>query len=205
VPLEAEGLAAWGPDQLVGSLDLEGFAAGRTVHHQERTIEGGFTATGQIDEGVKEGRSGLRHFVAFATLPAQRIAILFDLAVAAQTVTVTRSEGLCLRLPLTETGGSPHNLHSEEGNLPLTLPETSPAPADRSIASPWLNVDDELGIAALYSQEPFTLRTARAAGAAVIVIDDPLTSHPVAYQSGQIVRDTVMLLIAGDTAVTTRL
>src|SRR4051794_27260169 len=68
----------------------------------------------------------------------------------------------------------------------------------------------ERGTAALYSRQPFRLRpapdaSATAAGAAVAVIDDPLTTHPAAYQPGQIVRDTVMLLIAGDTAATSRL
>src|SRR5436853_143745 len=119
VPLEAEGLAMWGPDQLVGSFELQGFTAARTLHHQERTVEGGFTATGQIEEGAKEGRPGLRHFVAFAALPARRVAVLFDLAVAAQGVTVTRNEGLCLRLSTAGAGNARHPLRSEEGALPV--------------------------------------------------------------------------------------
>jgi hypothetical protein len=60
-------------------------------------------------------------------------------------------------------------------------------------------------MAALYSQEPFTLRTADTAGAKLTVIDDPMTTRGVKYQPGQIVRDTVILLVAGDTTATTRL
>src|SRR5206468_11420012 len=98
VSLDGEELAAWGPDQLVGSFEAEGFQGARQQHHRERTIEGGFTATGQIEEGEKAGRSAIHHFVAFAALPAERVAVAFDLALAAQEVTVARNEGLRLRL-----------------------------------------------------------------------------------------------------------
>lgn len=214
---EGEALAAWGPDQLVGSFALEGFTAARSLHHRERTIEGGFTATGQIEEGRKEGRPGLHHFVAFAALPAGRVAVAFDLTVAAQAVTVTRSEGLRLRLPDDLLAGGRHSLKSEEAPMTLALPDPGQPAADRSIASPWLNLDDHMGAATLYSQEPFTLRSVApraaerptggesAVGAAAGEIDNPFSTQPVSYQPGQIVRDTVLLLVAGDAATTARL
>jgi hypothetical protein len=214
-PLDGEELVADGPDQLVGSFALQGFTAARQIHHRERTVPGGFTATGQIEEGVKEGRPGLHHFVAFAALPGERIAVAFDLTVAAQDVTVIRSEGLCLRVRA-DPAGKPRSLRSEEGVLTLPIDQPGPVAPDRAIASPWLNVGDRLGIIALYSQEPFTIRGRPAAGGGeggggeweselAGIIDSPLVSQPAAVRTGQIVRDTVLLLLAGDTATTTRL
>jgi hypothetical protein len=215
IPLDAEELLMEGPDQFVGSFELQGFTAARQIHHRERTVEGGFTATGQIEEGQKDGQAGLHHFVAFAALPAERIAVAFDLTVAAQEVTVVRSEGLRLRLradPL----GKPRTVQSEEGALALPLDQPGPVAPDRAVTSPWLNVEDRLGLIALYSQEPFTVRGRPTAGGppggagewesgVVAVIDTPFTMQPAAVRPGQIVRDTVLLLVAGDTATTTRL
>jgi hypothetical protein len=201
--LDAEELAAWGPDQLVGSFDLQGYTPARRLDHRERTITGGFTATGQIEEGAKEGRSGVHHFVAFAALPAERVAVAFDLALAAQEVTVTRNEGLRLRLGGGPVAGTRHTLRSEEGEIAVPAAEPGQPAADRTIASSWLNVDDHLGLVSLYSQEPFTLKSG---GAGLFgVIDNPFSAQPVPYRAGQIVRDTVLLLVAGDSATTTRL
>lgn len=48
-------------------------------------------------------------------------------------------------------------------------------------------------------------RGAMSAGEWAEVIDTPFALQPVAYQAGQIGRDTVMLLVAGDGAATARL
>ena len=192
-----------GVDQLVGTFELEGFAAARRLHHRERLVEGGFTATGQIEEGLKEGRSGLHHFVAYAALPARRVAVLFDLALAAGEVTVSRGEGLRLGLGRDVAGNGRHLLRSEEGELTLPPTEVAEPPADRPLASAWLNLDDRLGLVAVYTQEPFHLRPGSAALLGTIA--SPLSTQPVGYKAGQIVRDTVHLLIAADTATTSRL
>jgi hypothetical protein len=210
VPLGAEELGAWGPDQLVGSFELQGFAPDRRLHTRQRVTVEGITATGQIEEGLKEGRSGLHHFVAFAALPRERVAVLFDLALAAQGVTVTRSEGLRLRLPNDTANGNRRMIRSEEDELTVSGMEPGQPIVDRLITSRWLNVEDRLGIAALYSQEPFTLRDFpdREAGTdsrLSEIIDSPYSTQATAYQAGQIVRDTVMLMVAGDAAATERL
>jgi hypothetical protein len=204
VPVEAEVLALPRPDELVGSFDLQGSTNARALQHREQTFDGGFSATGQLDEGLKDGRSGIHHFVSFTALPSQRIAILFDLGIAAQAVTVNRNEGLQIGLPVERADHSRPTLRGEEGELPLT-PAASDAAADPPLASPWLSVDDRLGIAALYSQEPLVLRMDTQAGMRIAVIDNPMTTKPTTYQPGQVVRDTVTLLVAGDAASTTRL
>jgi hypothetical protein len=210
VPMDSEEVVGWGPDQLVGSFELQGFTEARTLHHRERTIEGGFTVTGQIEEGLKEGRPGLHHFVAFAALPASRFAVGFDLAIAAEGVTVTRNEGLQLRLPRDPATGNRHTIKCDEGVLSWESAEPGKPMTDRPISSSWLNVEDHLGIISLYSQGPLTLRdgsTSEVSKASELTdrVDTPLATQPVAYQTGQIVRDTVILLLATDAATTSRL
>jgi hypothetical protein len=238
VPAGADDMAEWGPDQLVGSYDLEGFERARRVTHRERTVPGGIAATGRIDEGLKEGRPGVLHHVAFAALPGERVAAVFDLSLAVQALRVNRDEGLQLNLPNDFFNGNRRTLTSDLGETPLTGVEpadeaggrpaekSGPAPAGagrpaaraggpppepRTIATNWLNVDGKLGLVLAYGQEPFTLRafTSRDQRPSdpfrsllVDLIDTPYRAEPVEYRARQVVRDTIVLLIAGDVAAT---
>jgi hypothetical protein len=135
---------------------------------------------------------------------------VFDLALAAQAVTVTRNEGLRLRLPNDRAGGNRRTIHSDDGELTVIGSEPGQPAVDRPIASSWLNVDHRLGVASLYSQEPFTLRDFPApeeamGGNLAEVLNNPFSTQATAYRAGQIVRDTVTLLVAGDAATTARL
>jgi hypothetical protein len=201
----------------VGSFDLDGFERARRVTHRERVLPGGIAATGRIDEGLKEGRPGVLHHVAFAALPGERMAAVFDLSLAAQAVRVNRNEGLLFQLPNDLSNGNRRTLTSELGETAVTGVEPADAskparpPDPRAIASNWVNVDGKLGLVLAYGQEPFTLRafTARDQrptdpfrSLLVDLIDTPYQPQPTEYKPRQVVRDTIVLLVAGDVAAT---
>lgn len=211
VPAGAADLVEWAPDQMVGSFEIDGFERARASTHRQRTIPGGFVATGRIDEGLRDGRPGIRHFVACAALPGERLALLFDLSLAVQGVRVTRNEGLQLALANDLFNENERTIATELGEMIVRGVEPGAPVRNRRLDSSWVNVDGRLGVVLAYGQEPFTLRDFSARGQRptdpfrsllVEVLCTPLRLQPAEYQARQVIRDTVILLVAGDAAAT---
>jgi hypothetical protein len=212
-PTRAPDLAEWTPDQLVGAIDAEGFTRSRSVTHRQRLVPGGFTTTGRIDEGMKEDRPAVRHFIAYAALPAERTAVLLDLALAAQEARVTRNEGLQLALGNDVAGGNSWVVTGEMEPLTIRGVEPETAAVNRTLETRWLNIAGALGVALLYGQEPFTLRDFSARDQRPTdafrshhaeLLCTPFQVTPVDYRARQVVRDTAILLVAGDAEATRR-
>lgn len=210
-PTAAPDLVEWAPDQLVGAIDAEGFERTRSITHRQRLVPGGFTTTGRIDEGLREERPAVRHFVAYAALPAERMAVLLDLAVAVQEARVTRNEGLQLALGNDLASGNTWPLVGEMEPLAIRGEEPEGAAVDRTLETRWLTVAGALGVALVYGQEPFTLRDFSAPDQRPTdayrsrhteLLCTPFQKAPVDHRARQVVRDTAILLVAGDAAAT---
>jgi hypothetical protein len=210
-PSSAPDLVEWAPDQLVGAIDAEGFERSRLITHRQRLVPGGFTTTGRIDEGVQEDRPAVRHFLAYAALPSERTAILLDLGLAVQEARVTRNEGLQLALGNDLGGGNEWRIMGEMEPFTVRGVETEKAARDRTLETRWLNVAGALGVALVYGQEPFTLRdfTARDQrptdafrSLQTELLCTPFQKAPLEYRARQVLRDTAILLVAGDAAAT---
>jgi hypothetical protein len=212
-PTAAPDLSEWAPDQLVGTIQAEGFERTRAISHRLRVIPGGFTTTGRIDEGRRSERPAVRHFVAYAALPEERIAVLLDLALAAQEVRVTRNEGLQLALANDLAGGNAWTVTGEMEPLLIRGVEPQTPSRNRTLETRWLNIAGALGVALVYGQEPFTLRDFSAReqrptdayrSLHTELLCTPFQVTPVEYRARQVVRDTAILLVAGDGAATRR-
>jgi hypothetical protein len=154
------------------------------------------------------------HHVAFAALPGEGVAVVFDFSIAAQEVRVTRNEGLQLYFANDLQNGNRRVLTSELEETPLEGVEPGEPPDTRVIDSRWVNLDGKLGVVLAYGQEPFTLRNVTArdqrptdAFRSILaeMLDTPFRVQPTEYKSRQVIRDTVYLLVAGDVAATKRL
>jgi hypothetical protein len=186
VPAGGDDLVEWGPDQLIGSFEIDGFERTRTIRHHDRAVPGGIVSTGRILEGRREGAgrngpgratgpsdavhppvratpsTGVHHHVAFVALPADGIVVLFNLSIAAQQIRVARNEGLQLYLANDLQNGNRRTLTSELDDMVVNGVEPGEPPDTRQIASSWVNVDGKLGVVLAYGQEAFTLRNVSA-------------------------------------------
>jgi hypothetical protein len=210
-PPNGDDLVGWAPDQCSGSFDLEGIPPVRSLVHRERLVAGGFTTTGQIFEGARDGKPALVHGVSWTALPVAGLAVLLDLTIAAQPVRVNRDEGLQLSLANDLFNGNRRVITCDDGRLTITGVQPDAKEEARIAGSRWLNVDGRLGAVLAYGQQPFTLRDFSARdqnptdGLHSMLyerLDCPYRTEPVEYGPGQVVRDTAIILVAGDTAAT---
>jgi hypothetical protein len=210
-PTGAADLVEWSSDQLVGAIEAEGFDRARTIAHRDRLVPGGFVTTGRIDEGLREGRPAVRHFISYTALPVERLGVLLDLALAAQEVRVTRNEGLQLALANDLFNGNEWTVTGEMGPITIRGVEPGTPPHNRTLETRWLNVAGSLGVGIVYGQEPFTLRDFSARDQRPTdafrslhaeLLCTPYQNAPVDFLARQVVRDCVLLLVAGDATAT---
>jgi len=210
VPEGRDDLVEWGVDQFVGQFAVQGYdLRKRTFTHHDQLYEDGFTTVGHIAEGERDGEPAIDHYLSFTALPGQGLAVLFDVALAHADLTVTRNEGLRFHLANDLFNGQRRTLHSAAGELLLVgVEEGETEIRNRVIDSPWLNVDQRLGVIQLHSpHQPFTIRDAPQRNAPwnsllYELIDCPYRDEPTAYRAGETVRDVAFVLLAADAATT---
>jgi hypothetical protein len=211
VPPGGDRLVGWAPDQLAGSFSIEEAPALRVVSHRDRLLAGGFNTTGRILEGVRDGKPGLIHGVSWTALPDAGLGVLIDLTHAARDVRVTHDEGLQLAIVNDVIDGNRRTLRSDDGAVEVTGVRPDAKEEAAPVGARWVNVDGRLGAVLAYGQQPFTLRdfSAREQLASDRFhsllherLVTPYRTEPTPYRAGQVVRDTTILLVAGDVAAT---
>jgi len=203
IPPGGEDMVEWGLDQLAGRFEIAGSKARLAeAEHREVMLEDGFTSTGLIREGAIGGSHGIDHFVSVTALPGHRLMLLFDRAVARQAVRVTLDEGLRLHVANDLFNENRRVLEGPETHLVVEGYSPGKAETLRSMHTPWLTVDDILGLVLLSAPQPFVLRdagerNARYSSLLFEVINCPYRTSTHQYAAGDLVRDTAIALVAG--------
>lgn len=171
LPPDAGHLAEW-QENLAGSVRPLGVCGGRVVHGQRTcSFEGGFVTAGRTNEGAEanlpEGwrRSDLvEHRIAFAALPDGHTAVRLELAsIGALRLYLGGVEGVALRVANDLFNGMKRTYYGQRG----VHAADGPPPADECVemGSPWLNVEDRIGLIGVYGARSWWLvRTARREG-----------------------------------------
>ncbi len=169
VPVGESSLAEWSRNlcpvvRFLGDVDRHGTAHRRLISGDVESIDGGFIAYGSIMEGVDvridEGGSCTDQAVTqlvFAALPDDRTCVVLQRVVAAidRTGYVAEVKGLHLNIPNDVLNGMKRTVYTDAGELVL-----NGAPNRDSvvpISGSWLNVDNVLGVRAVYGDDPLVI------------------------------------------------
>lgn len=173
------------------------------LHHNERFIQGGFVATGQLREGRRGNTDGLDHYISFTAMPEDGTALMMEYLVARETIAVSAQAGLTYHLPNGIFNDNQRQIYSA-GDAVILSAGSSPG-EDITIDSAWINIDDKLGIINVRNDGAFRIRPGRRNiwnGQITERIDYVPTSQPHfgagEYEQGDIVREGGYLLISGD-------
>ncbi|MDH7570597.1 MAG: hypothetical protein QHJ73_13530, partial [Armatimonadota bacterium] len=211
VPADAS-LAEWGADQFAGSLAVKGYNMNhpRRVTHNDCVEEERFITVGAYDEGDRGGQSATVHYLAFAGLPRERVAAVLERIVAADRITVTRNEGVRFYLPNDLFNGNTRVLLGPGTRRRIAGVEPTRKEARQlRLDVPWLNVDGVLGFAQVGTPFPFVVYDvpARNAPWGSLLTESLVTRVNVGeenFSTGDVVRQTAYVLVAGDAAATRR-
>ena len=201
-----DDLVEWGVDQLVGSFVVDGYdMRERNVAHKEELYADAFTTTGRIQEGKLRDGDGaaIDHYVSVTGLPADGLMLVLDHAVARADITVRENDGLRLHVANDIFNGNRRTLHDAGGSRAVIGVRGIKAEILQELDSPWVNVDDLLGVVRLAAAEPFVVRDAGVRNAPCESLSYELISCPFVdeerrYEKGDVVRDTVFVLAAAD-------
>jgi len=217
VPAKGEDLVEWGEDQFVGRFAVAGYdMRRRKFTHREQTWAEGFTTTGHIAEGSRNGEPAIDHYLSFTALPEEGLAVLFDLALAQADLTVTREEGLMLYLANDLFNDNRRLVYSGRGRVELTGVEEGGEERRHDLDTNWLNVDNLLGLVYLpplkgqarpaanptFTLRDFPQRNAPWRSLLTERIDCPYQDTPRSYRAGEVIRDLAFVFLAGDAGAT---
>ncbi len=204
VPAGGDHLVEWGRNNLCGTFRL-GDAEARhgTVQHSEQAGECSVATTGRFPVGGTASRPAIVQTLTFAGLPEYGLAALIDRALATDDLTLAGQRPLNLHLANDLFNGNRRTVHSSRGGL--ELPGVGGTPARHEIDSPWLNVDQMLGV--LADGGPWTIHDNTERNAPwgsllfeLIVCAEESAPRPV--RAGAVIRDAVFVLLATDAAGT---
>lgn len=218
LPSDGSDLAEWSLNlaPLVRFLADDGAADGRhrrLLRYSQHSFPGGFATCGAVMEGVEivvdEGAhttdQAISH-IAFAALPDDQTCVGFQRVTAApdRVGYLWELKGLHLNLPNDLFNGFQRTLHSAKG--PVSLP--APAAQDETLAlgSPWVNVDDRLGVRLLYGAPELLLSrsAARRGGKYRSLFVEEICSHAFSGQQrvppGALLLDIGFAVLAGASA-----
>lgn len=222
IPAGEAHMAEWMPEQLVGRFDFPDKDARKAVsQHADRIFSHGFSTTGLVEQRDKAGQPILKQQISFSALPGEGIALVIEHTTAVKPVALKSSEALNFALANDIFNNSLRRIHSTnptihlEGAKNLGTLEAAEPSANRvseklvPLHSPWLNIDNRLGIARLEPTGEFRIhdvsgRNAPFASLQYETISD-LPRGPRDLQAGDTALDSAYLLIAGDRHTTARL
>lgn len=151
MPRGGDHLAEW-YGNLVSRFDVRGVPAERRVlRHQEYTYESGIATVGTM--GVCEGR--IIHTVGFAALPDGRTTIYCSNARATESIELLTHDGMCLNIANDTFNENRRMLQWQDRSQEIKGVGAEAQAMD--LDSPWVNVDDMLGVIELDDRERFTL------------------------------------------------
>jgi len=156
-------LAEW-MENLAGSVVPQGKGGTRKVQsHSITSFDGGFVTIGEVLDGVNveipEGwraEHTARHCIAFAALPDNHTAVRIEIAVTPARRTFIKSwAGVKLEIPNDIMNSGIRKYHCRNGILELHGPCKSFE--THNIDSPWINIDDRIGLVILNGAESWEI------------------------------------------------
>ena len=186
----------FGPDRKLADWRFESFP-------------NGFATAGRILEGDPEDKGAypIDQRLAFVLFPDGRSFLRIEKATARAPIRVSEIAALNLNLANDIFTGNEFTLSSTGGAQRIR--GKGGAEGLQEIAGPWVNIEDELGVIALYGPEAFTLEcfSERLRGFNTLLAERlcyPLVREPRTFEKGETILDTAVLLIANISAQETR-
>ena len=199
-----DDMAEWSKGNLIGNVFIKDTDMSPALqHHNERLLEDGFAATGHLREGRRGNIDGVDHYISFTALPKDGIAIMMEYLVARQPIVVTAQAGLSYHLPNDIFNDKIRDIYSAGDTVRLS---GGSSPSEyTTINSPWINIDDKLGIINVRNNGAFRIRSGNRNiwnGQISEQIDYVLTSDSRLgageYEGGDVIREDGYVFIKGD-------
>lgn len=221
IPEGCAHMAEWMPGQLVGSFDAVGLDPRKTkFKHEETEFEAGFSTTGEIVFFNAEGAPVISQQISYTVLASEGIAVVLERQTALASVTLKSSRAVNMALANDIFNGSSRVIAYQgkeirlAGAKNLGTVEAAKAGANTGgttqipVDSPWVCVDDGLGIA-LLGGVGFTIHDCAGRNAPwgsvqydVISSQERGAREP---KAGESILDSAFILVGGDRQVTARL
>lgn len=218
IPAGCADMAEWMPNQLIGQFDIAGVDARKAkLQHAAGTFKGGFSTTGEITHCDSSGNPLVRQQISYTALTNEGIAVVIERAVAAAPIKVRASRGLNMALGNDIFNGSVRRVFCKGsgfdlpgaknlGTVEAADPVANSAQATpRPVQSPWLNIDDRLGIALLRG-DSFTVHDTSGRnspwGSIQYDVISALNEGERALDAGGMVMDSALMFTAGDSKTT---
>ena len=150
-------MTEWAEANLIGNLVIDNTDMDRTtIRHNNRLTKDGFVTTGHIQEGGSKSGFGVDHYISFAALPTNKMAVMMELLVAKRPIHVLEQSGLSYYLPNDIFNNGARQVYWGSGNVRLRGirgVSTDPVTMD----SNWVNIDNKLGIISVSDNGQFQI------------------------------------------------
>lgn len=221
IPTNCAHMTEWMPNQLVGQFQAEGVDGRKTKYqHAETTSKVGFSTTGEIIYCDSARSPLVRQQVSFSALTGEGIAVVLERTIAVAPVKLKSSRAVNLALANDVFNGSIRKISNRGkavylagarnlGTVEAARPQANAVSLTaRPVPSPWLCVDQRLGIA-LLNGETFTINDYAGRNAPWGSVQyDIISAHDRGERelnAGESILDSAFVLIAGDGSATAQL
>jgi hypothetical protein len=214
IPTGCAHMAEWMPAQLVGAFDVEGIDPRKTNYkYKETKFETGVSTTGEITYSDTAGKPLVSQQISYTALTGEGIAVVLERTTAADSISVKSSRAVNLAVANDVFNGSSRDIAGRDLEISLTgaknletaKVKTTLLPA----ASPWICVDDKLGIALLNGVDSFVIHDSAGRNAPWGSLQyDVITAQDRGERqltTGDSILDSAFMLISGDRKTTARL
>lgn len=202
---EDDYIVEWNRDNLTGYYKVAGYDMEKSWNtHREMVIENGFVTTGYIKRGYLRGDYAIEQYISFTGLPYDGVAIVIDYSVANNKIYVTEHGGLSYFLPNDIFNGNQRQIYWQDGELELY--GVSSTKRMVKIDSKWINIDDKLGIISAIDNYSFTVKDMKIRDSWIGQLNEricyPLVTRTRRFDSGDVIRESCLMLINGDQKIT---
>lgn len=209
VPKDGDNLVEWGRGNLVSQTSVKGKATTiLQAEHADQPFAEGFHTTGRILRGFdRKAPPTVEQFLHVTALPQAGVMVVVDWARSMGAQTAVSSFGLNHYLPNDIFNGNTRQLIWPDGKATVT--GVGGTTQNVTGTTPWLNVDNRLGVASPVAS-PFVLvdsatRNAPWSSLCYELLQWPAADPPRDLADGELIHDRAYLLVAGDAATTARL
>lgn len=219
VPQGCADMVEWMPEQYVGRFRADNIDLTKSfTRHNETIFKGGFCTTGEITYNDASGEPIAKKQISFTSLTDEGMAIVFERTIVSTPVKLSVSYSLNMALANDIFNGSNRTIYSKD-TPPIQLPGAKNLDAmsaadpnanvvtstTHQLRSPWLNIDDKLGVVLLTSDD-FTIYdySGRNAPSRSLQFDMLLADHKGTrdVQAGEVITDIAYILTAGNSDLT---